>query len=232
MGTQFRYILPMRYLLLLPSLIAGLAVCVEDVRARRVPRLWVAAGWLVQLVVLIVAYVWSIRVAGGAVPGAAIDSDPGMQPGANAEPAETWERVQHPAISLALSLGSGLVLWLCGRVRRGSLGLGDVTCTVLMGLAVGSLGLDAVAVWWLAMSVLGLAGLMVMGVAATAHDSRHSLPRPSSRRPLPPLAPKEPVTSPSLPRQPDPQAPVGGIPFTLAIVAGAILAGFCDALFL
>lgn len=40
----------MPYLALLPSLICGLAVGVEDVRCRRVPRAWIAAGGLAQLV--------------------------------------------------------------------------------------------------------------------------------------------------------------------------------------
>ncbi|MBT1161328.1 MULTISPECIES: prepilin peptidase [Bifidobacterium] len=39
----------MPYLALLPSLICGLAVSVEDVRHRRVPRAWIAVGVLTQL---------------------------------------------------------------------------------------------------------------------------------------------------------------------------------------
>ncbi|MBW3079999.1 prepilin peptidase [Bifidobacterium saguinibicoloris] len=39
----------MPYLYCLPGLICGLALAAEDVRRRRVPRTWVAAGCLVQL---------------------------------------------------------------------------------------------------------------------------------------------------------------------------------------
>lgn len=39
----------MPYLALLPSLLCGLAVSVEDVRRRRVPRAWIAVGCLTQL---------------------------------------------------------------------------------------------------------------------------------------------------------------------------------------
>ncbi|NEG89319.1 peptidase A24 [Bifidobacterium aerophilum] len=39
----------MPYLALLPSLLCGLAVGVEDVRRRRVPRAWIAVGVLAQL---------------------------------------------------------------------------------------------------------------------------------------------------------------------------------------
>lgn len=45
----------MGYLVALPSLLCGLAISVEDIRCRRVPRLWVAVGCLLQLVALIVA---------------------------------------------------------------------------------------------------------------------------------------------------------------------------------
>lgn len=39
----------MPYLYCLPSLLCGLALAVEDVRRRRVPRAWVAVGCLAQL---------------------------------------------------------------------------------------------------------------------------------------------------------------------------------------
>ncbi|OZG69291.1 prepilin peptidase [Bifidobacterium eulemuris] len=47
----------MSYLACLPSLLCGLALCVEDVRHRRVPRAWVAAGSLAQLLAIIVVAV-------------------------------------------------------------------------------------------------------------------------------------------------------------------------------
>ncbi|KAB8293576.1 peptidase A24 [Bifidobacterium avesanii] len=47
----------MSCLVLLPSLLCGAAVCVSDVRSRRVPRAWIAAGWLAQLLALVV---WAV----------------------------------------------------------------------------------------------------------------------------------------------------------------------------
>lgn len=45
----------MYYLLVLPSLLCGLILSREDARTHTVPRLWVLAGFLVQLAVLAVA---------------------------------------------------------------------------------------------------------------------------------------------------------------------------------
>ena len=47
----------MTYLAYLPSLICGIAVSVEDIRRRRVPRLWIAIGCLTQLVAVIIVAV-------------------------------------------------------------------------------------------------------------------------------------------------------------------------------
>lgn len=47
----------MTYLAYLPSLICGIAVSVEDIRRRRVPRLWIAIGCLAQLVAVIIVAV-------------------------------------------------------------------------------------------------------------------------------------------------------------------------------
>ena len=52
----------MGYLVALPSLLCGLAISVEDIRCRRVPRVWVAVGCLLQLVALIVAALWGVVV--------------------------------------------------------------------------------------------------------------------------------------------------------------------------
>ena len=100
----------MGYLVALPSLLCGLAISVEDIRCRRVPRLWVAVGCLLQLVALIVA--------------ALLGND------------------------LFLVLQAALFAVLCAAVqcglalvRPGALGFGDVTVTLLMGLAVGTAGL-------------------------------------------------------------------------------------------
>lgn len=46
-------------------------------------------------------------------------------------------------------------------VRPGVLGFGDVTVTLVMGLAVGTAGLWGVVVWWLAMGVLGLVWMLL-----------------------------------------------------------------------
>lgn len=46
-------------------------------------------------------------------------------------------------------------------VKPGSLGFGDVTATLLMGLAVGMFGLFAVVFWWLAIGVVGLLWLVL-----------------------------------------------------------------------
>lgn len=100
-------------------------MCVEDVRHRRVPRAWVAAGSLAQLLALIVAAVV----------------------GNNA-----FVILQ----SLLFALLCAAVQGALALIRPGALGFGDVTCTFVVGLAVGMFGLLAVVWWWLAMGVFGL----------------------------------------------------------------------------
>ena len=41
----------MWYMICLPSLLCGMAVSVEDIRARRIPRMWIAVGCLAQVIV-------------------------------------------------------------------------------------------------------------------------------------------------------------------------------------
>lgn len=48
------YLNGMWYMICLPSLLCGLAVSVEDVRARRVPRAWIAVGCMAQIIVNII----------------------------------------------------------------------------------------------------------------------------------------------------------------------------------
>lgn len=48
------YLNGMWYMICLPSLLCGLAVSVEDVRARRVPRAWIAVGYMAQIIVNII----------------------------------------------------------------------------------------------------------------------------------------------------------------------------------
>ena len=116
----------MTYLAYLPSLICGIAVSVEDIRRRRVPRLWIAIGCLTQLVAVIIVAVMANTM---------------------------FLLVQAPLFAvLSAVLQAGLAM-----AKPGSMGFGDVTCTLAMGLAVGMAGLTAVVVWWLAMGLLGLA---------------------------------------------------------------------------
>ena len=99
----------MWYMICLPSLLCGMAVSVEDIRARRIPRMWIAVGCLAQVIV---------------------------------------------DITYALSVNS---LFLALQ----ALGFGDVTSTLLIGLAVGMFGLFPVVFWWFAISVLGLLWLAI-----------------------------------------------------------------------
>lgn len=45
------YLNGMWYMICLPSLLCGMAVSVEDIRARRIPRMWIAVGCLAQVIV-------------------------------------------------------------------------------------------------------------------------------------------------------------------------------------
>ena len=106
----------MTYLAYLPSLICGIAVSVEDIRRRRVPRLWIAIGCLAQLVAVIIVAVMANTM---------------------------FLLVQAPLFAaLSAVLQAGLAM-----AKPGSMGFGDVTCTLAMGLAVGMAGLTAVVVW-------------------------------------------------------------------------------------
>ncbi|KAB7791233.1 peptidase A24 [Bifidobacterium leontopitheci] len=116
----------MTYLALLPGLICGIAVGAEDLRRRRVPRLWIAAGSAAQMIAVVI-----LALATNTM----------------------FLAVQAPAFALLCAiLQTGLAL-----ARPRALGFGDVTCTFMVGLSVGLLGLEAVVAWWLAMGVLGLA---------------------------------------------------------------------------
>lgn len=114
----------------LPSLLCGLAVSVEDVRHRRVPRLWIAVGSLAQLISTLV---WA--VVGNAF----------------------FTLVQ----SVLFALLCMLVQFALALVRPGSLGFGDVTVTLAMGLAVGAYGLTAVVIWWVLIGALGLVFILL-----------------------------------------------------------------------
>ena len=91
----------MTYLAYLPSLICGIAVSVEDIRRRRVPRLWIAIGCLAQLVAVIIVAVMANTM---------------------------FLLVQAPLFAvLSAVLQAGLSM-----VKPGSMGFGDVTCTLAM----------------------------------------------------------------------------------------------------
>ena len=120
------YLNGMWYLICLPSLLCGLALSVEDVRARRIPRPWIAAGCTVQIVTNIV-YAVSVN-----------------------SPYLVLQALLFAALSAVLQCALALI-------KPGALGFGDVTSTLLIGLAVGMFGLDAIIVWWLAMALGGLA---------------------------------------------------------------------------
>ena len=115
----------MWYMICLPSLLCGLAVSVEDIRSRRIPRTWVAAGCVVQIIVNLIyaLYANTLFLALQALLFAALSA----------------------ALQCALAL-----------MKPGSVGFGDVTTTLLMGLSVGMFGLFAVVSWWLAIGVVGL----------------------------------------------------------------------------
>lgn len=119
------YLNGMWYLICLPSLLCGLALSVEDIRARRIPRPWIAVGCTAQIVTNIV-YAVSVN---------------------------SLYLVLQALLFAALSAVLQCALAL---VKPGALGFGDVTSTLLIGLAVGMFGLDAMIVWWLAMALVGL----------------------------------------------------------------------------
>ena len=116
----------MPYLYCLPSLICAIALSVEDIRHRRVPRAWVGVFFLLQLVADLV---W----------------------------AGTANQFFVVLQALLFAVLCAFVQLLLALAKPGALGFGDVTAMLPLGLAVGMYGLDGVVVWWVAMSVLGLA---------------------------------------------------------------------------
>lgn len=120
----------MWYMICLPSLLCGMAVSVEDIRARRIPRMWIAVGCLAQVIVDI-TYALSVNSLFLAL---------------------------HALLFAALSAVLQCALAL---IKPGALGFGDVTTTLLIGLAVGMFGLFPVVFWWFAISVLGLLWLAI-----------------------------------------------------------------------
>lgn len=120
----------MPYLVLLPSLIVGLALSVHDMRSRVVSRSWVVSGYVIQLMTLMAR--------------ACFDG--------------SWGIVVQ-AVMISVICAAMQALMAC--IRPEALGFGDVTTTFLTGLAVGTRGLFATALWWLLMGALGCACLLV-----------------------------------------------------------------------
>ena len=63
-------------------------------------------------------------------------------------------------LAVVISLAAAVLQLLLGLIKPGSLGFGDVTITLVMGLAVGAVGWTAVLYWWIAMGVIGLAAII------------------------------------------------------------------------
>lgn len=124
------YLNGMWYMICLPSLLCGLAINVEDIRSRRIPRAWIVTGCTAQIIVNLI-YALSINTLYLAL-----------------------QAILFAVLSAVLQCALALV-------KPGSLGFGDVTATLLMGLAVGMFGLFAVVFWWLAISVVGLLWLVL-----------------------------------------------------------------------
>ncbi len=137
------YLNGMWYMICLPSLLCGLALSVEDVRARRIPRSWVATGCMVQIVTNIVYAISanSLYLALQALLFAALAA----------------------VLQCALAL-----------VKPGALGFGDVTSTLLIGLAVGMFGLGAMVVWWIAMALMGFAWIALWTLIDPQKNTRYA----------------------------------------------------------
>ena len=93
-----------------------MAVSVEDIRARRIPRMWIAVGCLAQVIVDI-TYALSVNSLFLAL-----------------------QALLFAALSAVLQCALALI-------KPGALGFGDVTTTLLIGLAISVLGLLWLAIW-------------------------------------------------------------------------------------
>ncbi|WP_163199782.1 prepilin peptidase [Bifidobacterium saimiriisciurei] len=105
-------------------------IAYTDIRTRRVPRMTVASGCVLQVACVVV---WCLH-------------------------SRSWTML---AWSVGLAATCALVQLGLAMIRPGTLGFGDVTCTLLMGLAVGCRGVETVAVWWLFMGLFGLIMLRI-----------------------------------------------------------------------
>ena len=121
----------MSCLALLPSLVCGTALCVEDVRRRRVPRVWVALGCVGQLAADVVA--------------ALLDNDLSLVP--QALLFALLAAVLQCALALARpgALGFGDVT--CTLMTGLGVGLAGFTAMLVWWLAMGALGAAWMALW-------------------------------------------------------------------------------------
>ena len=137
------YLNGMWYLICLPSLLCGLTLSVEDIRARRIPRSWVTAGCTVQIM-------------------------------ANIVYAVSTNSLYLVLQALLFATLSAVLQCALALVKPGALGFGDVTSTLLIGLAVGMFGLDAMIVWWLAMALVGLVWIALWTLVDPQRNTRYA----------------------------------------------------------
>ena len=142
----------MPYLFTLPGLLCGLALSIEDVRHRRVPIAWVAAGALLQL---------AADFAYGVVVN------------------DLFVLLQ----ALLFTVLCCLIQFALALLVPRSLGFGDVTALIPMGLSVGLFGLLPVVVWWLAMGVAGITWIALW----TRFDPQRTSPAHAGKVPYVPV---------------------------------------------
>jgi leader peptidase (prepilin peptidase)/N-methyltransferase len=132
----------MHYLSLFPSLIAALYLSVHDVRTRTVPRRAVLLALATQTVVFAGLISWRTAFP---LHSLEIPTD------------WTWT---HLAVALLLALVCGLIQLTLALIRPGSLGMGDVTATVLLTAGISMYGgFLGVCLWWLMLGICGCASL-------------------------------------------------------------------------
>lgn len=67
-----------------------------------------------------------------------------------------YDDVEPLLAALLLGIGSAIIQLAFALIKPGHLGFGDVTCTLLIGLAVGRFGMATTTVWWFLMGAIGL----------------------------------------------------------------------------
>lgn len=133
----------MGYLVAIPSFLCGLAVSIEDIRCRRVPRRWILAGCASQLACTLAAALWGNNLF------------------------LILQTMLFAILCAIIQIGLALI-------KPGTLGFGDVTATLMMGLAVGMHGLWSVVMWWMLMGILGLAWILLWRRFNWQHDTAYA----------------------------------------------------------